>query len=145
MSIDRGVLSVEIATDPGALGYASHVASGNDGAVAELLNRIRVGIVINRDTITPNELFEAIVPSEWAAASAQEKQRIGLILAMPTVDLRGPNTKAALQAAFGPGTTTRANIIAMLSRSGSRAEQLFGSGTRVDHSDVAVALRGPTP
>lgn len=130
--IDHAQLKTEIETDPQGLGYAPHVASGNDVALAAMLNEIRPSISINRDLIPSHEIFEAIVPSEWSAASAQEKQRVQLILSMGMVDVRGQNTKDAFLAAFGGGTTTRANLIALVNRQGSRAEQLFGQAVSID-------------
>lgn len=36
--IDYAALKTELTTDPNAYGYTAHVASGNDSALAELLN-----------------------------------------------------------------------------------------------------------
>ena len=130
--IDPAALKAELQTDPTALGYAPHIASGNDVALVEMLNAARAGIDIRRDLIPSHELFEAIVPADWTAATAQEKQRIQLVLSMGTVDVRGANTRAAFQAAFGAGTTTRANLLALLTRPGSRAEALFGEPVSID-------------
>lgn len=130
--VDAAVLKAELDADPTALGYAPHMVSGNDPALVTLLNEIRIGISIPRDLVPTYEIFEAIVPSEWSAASAEEKQRVQLILSMGMVDVRGQNTKDAFMAAFAAGTTTRANLIALVTRTGSRAEQLFGQAVSIN-------------
>lgn len=111
-------LAREIADDPTGLGLAAK----SDAAIAAALNAATV--VVDRDTATAAEVFECIVPAEWAAATAQEKTRVQLVLGMGTVNLRGANTRAALAAAFGPTTTTRANILALLTMWTSRAAVL---------------------
>uniref|UniRef100_A0A6M3IJS8 Uncharacterized protein n=1 Tax=viral metagenome TaxID=1070528 RepID=A0A6M3IJS8_9ZZZZ len=139
--IDYAILKTEITSDPRGYGYATPWVAGTDWQVAELLNRVRDTIAVDKDLVSTPEIFEAIVPGEWAVASAQEKQRIQLILSMGSVDLRGPNTRASFQAAFGSGTQSRANLVALLTRKGSRAEELFGSGVSVSWDDVAKARR----
>ena len=143
MPINYTQLATEITTDPKVLGFAALVAVGNDAAIAAALNLVRVGVdyQINRLPVPAYEIFEQIVPSEWAALTAAEKQRIQTLLSMGTVDPRGTNTRQAFQDAFGVGTTTRANLIAYLKRQASRAEVLFGDGVRITYTDVAKALR----
>ncbi|MEM2125709.1 MAG: hypothetical protein QXQ53_04860 [Candidatus Methanosuratincola sp.] len=102
---------------------------------------MRTTIKIDRDLVNAYEVFECIVPEEWTALTAQEKERIMLILSMGQINVKGQNTRAAFQAAFGSGTTTRANIINLLKRNGSRAEELFGAGTSITWEDVAKARR----
>lgn len=142
MPIDYTQLRTEIQTDPTALGYAAHVTSGSDTAIADILNAVRTGINIGRDIIPSYEIWEAIVPSEWNALLATQQTMIGYILGMGQVNVKGTNTRAAFANAFGAGTTTRGNLVALQDRKGSRAEQLFGAGTVVTHDDVAKALRG---
>lgn len=139
--IDLIALQTEIFTDPTARGYAPHVAAGADSEIADLLNAPGAGAV-QREIVASHEIFEALAPSEWAALSAAEKQRVQTILAMAQVNLRGANTRAALAVAFGAGTTTRTNLLALQTRPASRAEILFGAGVSIHHLDVAHALRG---
>jgi hypothetical protein len=86
------------------------------------------------------EVLNAIVPAEWASLTAQEKSRIEMMLSVLTIMVNGINTRDAFLAAFGPGTTTRANLGALQKRKGSRGEQLFGSGTTIMPTDIAIAL-----
>lgn len=140
MTIEYAVLRNELLTDPTALGYAAPRIAGNDSTLADLLNAVSPTRLIDRGFIPASEVFEAIVSTEWAAASAQEKQRVQLILGMGEINLKGPNTRAALGAAFGVGTTTRANLQTLQSRPGSRSEFLFGEGVGVSTSDIVRAL-----
>jgi hypothetical protein len=121
------------------LGYAASIASGDDVTTASIINLPRVSISIEQQVVPAYEVLEAIVPSEWSALTAQEKQRVELMLSLGEVKLSGPNTRSALAAAFGPATTTRANLIALQNRIGSRAEALFGQS--VGPIDIARALR----
>lgn len=141
MSIDLAALKTEITTDPETLGYAAPLAAGQTGDVAALLNASNAAIRTDRDLVPAHEIFEAIVQSEWAALDAQEKSRIALVLSMSEVNVKGTNTRAAFTEAFANGTGTRTALVALLTKDGTRAEQLFGSGARVTHTDVARASR----
>jgi hypothetical protein len=134
-------LKNEFVNDPKGYGYAEAWSSGQDWKLADLINQVHDTIKITRDTVSTYEIFDAIVPDEWDALTATEKSRIQLILSMGQVSLKGANTRAALSKAFGAGTTTRSNLIAMMTRPGSRAEELFGAGVVVTWDDIAMARR----
>src|SRR5512145_415927 len=131
-------LKTELQTDPLGLGYAAPLAAGNHAAVADLLNEVRPTIQIQRDLVPVWEVFDAIVPSEWGSLSTTERTRIQIILTMQQVYVKGTNTRNAFTTAFAAGTQTRANLIALQNRTGSRAEQLFDQA--VTYSDIATAL-----
>lgn len=138
MALNYAQLKTELQTDSLALGYAPFISAGNHAALADLLNQVRATIAIDRDTVAAWEVFDAVVPSEWTALSAQEKQRIQTILSMGMVSVRGANTRSAFLAAFVAGTTTRSNLAALQTRQGSRAEQLFSQS--ITPADIAQAL-----
>lgn len=122
-----------LAGHPGTGAYAAD----NEAAANQLNATNRPG---ERGLVNASDVFEAIVPAEWAALSANEKQRVQTILGMGQVNLKGPNTRASLAAAFGPATTTRANLVALQAGpSQSRAFELFGE--LVTPSHVADARR----
>lgn len=137
MPLNYAQLKTELQTDPLTLGYAAPLAAGNHGAVADLLNQSSAAVSIPRRTVPAWEVFDAIVPAEWAALTAQEKQRIQTILSMGTVSVQGTNTRNAFAAVFGAGPT-RTALVALQNRQGSRAEQLFGQS--ISPSDIAQAL-----
>ena len=138
MPLNYAQLKTELQTDPLTLGYAALLAAGNHGAVADVLNQSRTAVSIPRTTVPAWEVFDAIVPAEWASLTAQEKQRIQTILSMGTVSVQGTNTRNSFLAAFAAGTTTRSNLAALQTRQGSRAEFLFGQP--VTAADVAQAM-----
>lgn len=115
--------------------------SGDDTGCAAVLNALPA--VIDRTEIPSHEVFEAVVPAEWSAITAAEKQRVQTILGMGTVNFGGPNTRAALGSAFGAGTTTRANLLALQSRAGSIPERDFGRD--VTANDVSAAMLPSRP
>lgn len=133
-------LKAEIETGPLVATLAPLVTAGNDAGVAAALNAINTAV--DRTTVASHLVFECIVPAEWAALTAAEKQRIQTILGMGEINLKGTNTRASLAAAFGAGTATRTALLALQSRPGSRAEQVWGAGTIISPSDVSLALRG---
>lgn len=137
MAIVYATLKIEILTDPAIIPL---ITAGNHVAAADALNVIRPALTIRRDIIPAYELFEAINAGEYSGLTATERQRLQTILGMGQVNLKGDNTRASLAVMFGPGTLTRAAIIALIDRQGSRAEQLFGSGTRITPADIALAL-----
>lgn len=94
-----------------------------------------------RAVVPTYDLFDAIVPAEWAALSAVERQRVETVLSLGSVNLRGANTRASLMATFGAPTTTRANLIALQAGENiSRAEEL--GLPRVGAHHVARARAG---
>jgi hypothetical protein len=135
--MDYAALKFEITNDPNGYGYATPYAAGEDSAVSAILNEVRAAIDIDRGLVESYEIVNCIVPSEWAALSAAEKDRIAFIVSAGRIDTRATNVRNAFTTAFGAGTSTRANITAILTRNGSRAEQLFGGP--VVHEDIAKA------
>lgn len=140
MPVNLAALRAELLADPSALGYAGLLAAGNHVGVAALLNQPRVGIVVKRDVIPSHEIFEAITAADYTALAAAEKTRLQVILSMGSVNVAGINTRAQLSSMFGAGTTTRTNILALIDRQGSRAEQLFGTGASVTVEDIGRAF-----
>jgi len=142
MAIDYNALKTELQTDPQALGYAAPVGVGDDVGTAALLNQVRSGITIFRSRVESWELLACLVKAEWDALAAGDKQLYQVLVSLPFVNTADSRIRALFGALFGSATTTRANLLAMAQRQGSRAEQLFGEGASVSPADVARALRG---
>jgi len=67
------------------------------------------------DVFFSHRIFEATVPAEYRDLSDANKAAYGLILSCGLVDLSaGSNARTLLSGMFGAGTTTRANILALL-------------------------------
>ena len=142
MAVDLAALRTELQNDPTALGYAAHVASGSDVDLAALLNAARSGITVFRGLIQSYEIINATDPTEWSALGSAEKQRYQTLTGAGRVDTANANVRAAFLAMFANGTATRAALVALASRTASRAEQLFGADTTISTDLIACALRG---
>lgn len=113
---DLAKLRTELTTDPLTRGYSGMTAAQ---VIASLntANRTRA-----RALIPSYEIVNAIVPADWAALT--DKTAIQLIISAGSVDPNNSNVSAAFLAAFGAGTTTRANLIAIRNETVSRAVEL---------------------
>lgn len=129
-------LKSEIELDPVTLSYGGK----SDAEIADIMNSYATGRTVNQEIIDTWEILEATVPAEWTALTAAEKQRYQTIISCGTVNVKGTNIRSQLAAMFIAGTTTRTNLLALQTKTGSRAEELFGGV--VSHLDIAKALRG---
>lgn len=148
MAVDLAALKTELLTDPNGYGYAPLIAQDNDSAVADLLNMIRSGISVRRQSIAPQDVLQCVDcrdvkanPAQFDCAwfeSATRQTSIELLNTDGSDTQVLGNFKRLFQ---NPGTYgTRDRIIALCNRPGSRAEQLFGSGTTVTYQEVNAAL-----
>ena len=138
MALTLSALKTELTTDPNAYGYAPHVASGSTGALAALLNEPRTTINVPRGLVGTWEIIAATDGAEYGALNATAKDIYKTLVSAGTVDVADAQIQAILKTLFPSPSTTRTNLIARLTRPGSRAEQLFGGG--VTHADCARAL-----
>ena len=136
------LIRAEITNDPAGVGYAALISASNFTAALAALSLHRVSVQIDQQLIPTASIFEAMVPAEWAALSAQEKQRIQIVLSLGAVDLRGPNVRGTFTTAFVAGTTTRTNLQTLLTRNGSRAEAVLGANSTLSYEDFVAAVRG---
>jgi hypothetical protein len=145
MPIDPAVLATDINTGPLAGECALHLTTGNDQAIANIFNLRRATIQVNKGYLTPDEVVNAIVYSEYSGGGTGAniaRQYVDMLMSIPRINVEeGSQPRAGLLAVFAAGTTTRANLIAAATRTGSRAEELFGRDTSISSSDVAKALR----
>jgi len=111
--MDYPALQAELTADPLARGYA---AMTDAQAVTSLTTANRS---VARAVIPAREVIEATVPAEWAALTAQEKQRYALLTGAGEISVKGANTRASFLAMFGAGTATRAASGRSCTRSGA--------------------------
>lgn len=142
MPIDYTALANEINTDPTSIGYAPLVTSGDDAGIAALLNQVRAGTSITKSYIPLEDVLAAIVKTEFDSLTTANKTVVDQFCRGTRIKSGEANMRTTMAALFGSGTTTRANLIALSTRTGSRAEVLFGENTLISHADVARALRG---
>ncbi len=145
--VDLTALKTEITTDPESIGYAPHVATGNQNEIAALLNTVNQAITV-KDTYLDKDLFLAsITPAALVLATSstllQSKwdRIIAFVQASNYINLSHPGVAPLLTLAVSDGILTQQQVNAIGSRSGSRAEQVLGVGTTVTIDDIANALR----
>jgi hypothetical protein len=155
MAFTYAALKSELQTDPTVIGYAA--LGTNDVAKAAALNLPRAAITIRRSDVSAKELWEAIDVSDYTALGASpnatqlstERRYLAWLTGLPAfgsvriLNDDGSNGPVAvnLLAMFPNGSPTRARIVALASRQGSRAEQLFGEGVAITAQDVGIALQ----
>jgi len=119
MRFDRKItLKNELTDDPLGRGYAGMT----DQQAATDLNTAYCEVT--RERVETWEVIEATVASEWAALTANEKERYSTFIAAGVLNPSGANTKSAFAAMFGAGTQTRANLLALSVETISRADEL---------------------
>ena len=134
MAIDYAALKTEILLPA----YSVPFAAGNDIGVAALLNAVSQAININRGVIASSEVTAAIIPSEFLALNSAQQALCNFYAAAGQIDSANTNVRSFFTTVFA-GTTSLTNLQALVSRKGSRAEQLFGIGTLIVPDDVAKA------
>ena len=125
-------LKTEVTTDPLARGYSGM----NDEQIADSLNTPTR--TADRETLTGGLVMASIVRTELNALAANDKTYVQAVVNAGEMPIT-PQLKTELSAVFPAGSGTRANIVALLKRTGSRAEEL-GIGY-VTPSNVADAKR----
>jgi hypothetical protein len=115
--VDLTKLRNEITNDPEAIGYAGKT----DAEVADLLNaRTRP---LDRDSLTGGELAASLVRTELAGLPNGDQNYIRALIPAGTMPLTA-QLKTELGSIFPGGSATRQNLLALLKRFGSRAEEL---------------------
>jgi len=112
------LLKTEITTDPLTRGYSGM----SDLEIANDLNTVYRQV--NVESVTGQGLFEATVPSEYNTLTDKQISLFHAIVGMGDIKVNGTNTKTALLAMFGVGTTTRTNLAALQKQDVSRAQEL---------------------
>ena len=140
MSIDLALLANEINDDLTERGYAPHVASGATNRIADLLNEVLTSITITRGSVDREAFMVATDFDEVKSLGVSERDVFGSLISSERVPGK---TVQEISLFFGPATTSRESLQGTRTRTGSRAEQLFGENVTVRPSDVALALGGP--
>lgn len=128
-------LKQEIDADPLGRDYASMT----DQQVADSLNAM--DREITRSVLSGSTIFNAIVPSEFAALLATTQTFVRDVFSLgDAVDVGpGTNARTVLLDAFGAGTATRDNLVAAVKVMISRAQELNLLGRSVEIGPAHVA------
>lgn len=139
--MDYAALASELNLDPQGVGYAPHVANGNNSALRKLLNTPGLsGETIERDSLPVEWVRDALDFTEVAGLATTARETLTILLSGAHVTIN-PRTKSAFAQIFGAGTTSRTNLQALVNRQASRAEVLFGHGTQIGLRDLWKARK----
>jgi len=127
------ILKTEINTDPEALGYSGQT----DQWITDKLNEIGASNeTISRGAIDAYEVVSACVFSELNVLSDKQQEQLSFIVSAGQVDTSDAKVKAIFAGLFN-GTQTATNLLALATRSASRAEVLFGQSVSLLNVHVA--------
>jgi hypothetical protein len=149
MSFTLQQLAAEINADPTALGYAPLVAAHDRPGVAALMNLPRAGITVKRNDVMASEVIAAVDSRDFVTTpNAAHCAFISALLTkgapLQFQDASGTDTNILgnikrLLVADDATHTSRAALNALATRIGSRAEQLWGTGTLINEQNIADA------
>lgn len=125
------VLNIELMTDPLSRGYSGM----SDLEAADDLNTVYRTIAL--DTVSGSAIFNATDDAEFGALTDAEQDQWMALCAVGSIDTTSGVAKALESDIFGPGTTTRDNLVALRTQDVSRAVEL-GLGV-VTEGDVNKA------
>ena len=152
--MDYTLLKTELTTDPLGLGYASTLPT-SDIATASLLNSLtgKGTATITIPLFSRGELLALLIPLEDQLSSGVTISNTALTQLVLNKwsgrfdALRSGDTFIAtniilplLNSAVTDNIATAAYITQITTRTGSRAEVLFGAGTVIQHSDISKAM-----
>ena len=145
-------LRTELLDDPLPvdLGYAPLVAAGNDAGLADIINFKRNGstpcpvnniagaaIQVWRNDIDTEDIPELASRAEFTGLNQGQRDWVMWVTGGRRLDLNRSSVRNGLFALL-PSLTTPLTAAGQVT--GSRAEQLWGYGTMITHSDVSAAL-----
>lgn len=136
------LLRAEIDNDPAALGYAAMLTEPNN---TELLAARLNEVGASNQTLTPTwtdttEVLAVLVGAEIEALTQAKRDELTMLTSTTRIKTGSATLRTTFAGIFGAATTSRANLIALTTRSASRAEALWGEGTRISANDVGLAL-----
>lgn len=130
-------LRSEIENDPTSLGYAAFRNLGADNALADALNLVRSTITVNKATMKFNDFTHAMISqlSTLSTAQGTQMQILGIAGIIYIGETATRTYLEGVYSAVGP----KAQLQALYTRTGSRAEFLWGDGAFITSDDVATA------
>lgn len=140
MAFDLNKLKTEIINDPKGLGYSGKT----DKWIADKLNAVGASNEkADNDKIPSWQIINAVTenPTEYLALSQGNRDLLQLITSAQMVDIKSVGIKTAIAKMFGPGTGTRAALMALATKFISRREALgFTEEVKLWHVARAKAL-----
>jgi hypothetical protein len=120
------------------------LAIRNDTELAKLYN-LDTDFYVWKTSITPDEYRGAMVWTEVDTLNAGNARIWEWITNYFTgnLDASDANVRQGIADAFGAGTTTRANLLALGKRLASLYEEVFATGTGTEATPGTMVLQGP--
>lgn len=134
----------EINTDPKALGYATlRTQSNGPEALAAKMNEVAASAeTLTITWLATEEALAVLVGTEVTALAQANRDLLTVVTSQSRIKTGSATMRATLGGIFASGTTSRTNLVALATRSASRAEALWGEGTVVTAQAVSIALGG---
>lgn len=135
-------IRTEIDTDPKSLGLvAMKTATNAAEQIAAKLNEKGA----SGETLTPTwtdtvEILAVVVGTEVLALTQANRDMLSILTSTVRMKTGSATLRTAVAAIFGGATTSRANLIALTTRSASRAEALWGENMFLSDYNVSQAL-----
>jgi hypothetical protein len=150
MAIDYKELQKELINDPLGLDYKKYIDVGNDVFLAAILNsKDGPGSqIIQINYLSKNDFLAGMTPAALRLSGKDDPTQrkwdriLGFAQSLDPINLIRPQVQALFQNAINEGLLTQAEIDTFSKKRGSRAEVLFGEGSHITHTDIAIALRG---
>ncbi len=142
-------LKDEIVNDPNTIGYKNvndeWIGGPNpvkgDQEIADLINDPVNGAAIRRQSVNPVEIKQTVAQNDFNTLNPDEVNYLTWIVTGETeIDVRPNVIFDGLTLIFGVATATRAAMIALLQKAGSRAEVLWGENRTIALGEVGRAF-----
>jgi hypothetical protein len=142
MAVSFSALRTELLSSLFASTYSASILVGDDNGVADRLNSL-TSAAVSIGTVFTLAMQQAVSSGEYAVLSAGQRDLWGAILTASVngVAISNAQIRAQVAVVWSAGTATRASLLGLDARPGSRAEVLFGEGIIVTPTDVQKALR----
>ena len=134
---DLQALKDEVNNDPAGRGYAA-VLENIDELVALINEDIGASFTIDIEDLNVSEVAEAVDVTEYGSLAEYDKEWIKMLINKDEEVMLMPYRSKFLSV-FPGGGDTRTAVVALLNRSGSRAEVLFGINTEISRQDWIAA------
>lgn len=142
MAVTISVLRTELLSSVFASTYSAAIAQGSHNAVADRVNSY-ASIAVSIGTVFTIDMQQCVSAAEYAVLSAGQRDLWGAVLTAAVNGVAISNATIRAQVAFvwSALTTTRAALLGLDTKLGSRSEVLFGEDTFVNATDVQQALQ----
>ena len=142
MPIDLNLLKQEIISDPLNLGYAPFLSIRNDLEVLNLINSVQPNLLVDRGRITKDEFIEITSQMVFGLMLQNKNGNTDaqfwldvfdrLVANSDTINCQDPALDAILSEMLSANFITSQDILIIKSKSGSRAQNLFGQNVSLN-------------